>query len=318
VIVVLTGGSGGATFVQGLAEVVPARELTLLVNTGDDLLWWGLHVSPDIDSITYALAGLLSRERGWGMEDESFRCLEMMQRYGAETWFQLGDRDLALHLTRTRMLAAGKTLSQATREITARLGIAATVLPATDDRVETIVSTAKGDLTFQEFFVRERWQVEVRGVRIEGAERARPAPGVLQAIAAAEAVVLAPSNPITSIGPILAVPGIREALRQTPARVVAVSPIVGGAAVSGPAGALMACQGLPVSAAGVAKAYRDFLNVLVMDTRDTGETAKVDALGVKAHCAATIMTSAEDKVALACAVLAAATTPDLASRRAAP
>jgi LPPG:FO 2-phospho-L-lactate transferase len=299
VIVVLTGGTGGAKFVQGLKQVVPPRELTFLVNTGDDLRWWGLHVSPDVDSITYALAGLLSRERGWGVEGDTFEALEAMQRLGAPAWFQIGDRDLALHKSRTEMLAAGKPLSQATAEIAQAMGIEARILPATDDRLETRIQTPGGELSFQEYFVRERYRVAVEGVFFAGAEQARPAPGVVEAIAAAEVILIAPSNPVTSIGPILAVPGIREALKQTPARVAAVSPIVGGAAVSGPAGELMRTQGLAVSAAGVAQAYADFLDVLIVDERDAAEKPAVEKLGVELRTARTMMKSDVDKAELA-------------------
>ncbi len=302
-IVVLTGGTGGAKFVQGLKQVAPARELAYIVNTGDDLHWWGLHVSPDVDSITYALAGLLSRERGWGVEGDTFQCLEAMRRLGAPGWFQLGDRDLALHISRTEKLAAAKTLSQATAEIARGMGIESRILPMTDDRVETRVKTSAGELSFQEYFVRERYQVAVEGVRFEGAEQARPAPGVVEAISRAECVLIAPSNPVTSIGPILAVPGIREALRETPARVAAVSPIVGGAAVSGPAGELMRTQGLAVSATGVAQAYADFLDVLIADERDAAERPAVEKLGVELRTARTVMKSDADKAGLAWAAL---------------
>ncbi len=300
-IVVLTGGTGGAKFVQGLAAVVDAGELTVIVNTGDDLTWWGLHVSPDLDSIAYALAGMLSRERGWGVDGDTFHCLEAMRRMGAPAWFQLGDRDLATHLRRSEMLSQGLPLSEVTAALASRLGLKARILPMSDDPVETQVLTPAGELGFQEYFVRERYQLEVRGVRFKGAERARPAPGVLQAIAGATAVVIAPSNPVTSIGPTLAVPGIREALRTTAAPVAAVSPIVGGAAVSGPAGELMKAQGLPVSAAGVARAYADFLDLLVADDKDEGAGPTLEWVPVR--YTNTIMKSEAQKTALARAVL---------------
>lgn len=302
-IVVLTGGTGGAKFVQGLKQALPARELTCIVNTGDDLRWWGLDVSPDVDSISYALAGMLSRERGWGVEGDTFQCLEAMRRLGAPAWFQLGDRDLALHISRTEKLASGKPLSEATAEIAQALGVESRVLPMTDERVETRVQTAAGELSFQEYFVREHYEVALEGVRFEGAEQARPAPGVVEAIAVAEAVLIAPSNPVTSIGPILSVPGIREALKQTPARVAAVSPIVGGAAVSGPAGELMRTQGLAVSAQGVAQAYSDFLDVLIVDERDAAEKTAVERVGIELRTARTVMKSEADKAGLAWAAL---------------
>ena len=267
-IVVFTGGTGGTKLVQGLQQIVPPEELTVIVNTGDDLEWWGLHVSPDVDSVLYGLSGLLSKDRGWGVDDDSFRCLERMKQLGQPAWFSLGDLDLATHLTRTALLRAGKTLSEATAELAAKFGIRARVVPMSDDRVSTLLDTAKGTLTFQEYFVRERHQVEVHAVRFEGAESARPVAGVMESIASAEAIVFAPSNPVTSIGPILAVPGIREALRNAKATVAAVSPIVGGEAVSGPAGALMKMMGWPSTIAGVAKAYEDFLDVLVADSAD--------------------------------------------------
>ena len=304
-IVVLTGGTGGAKFVQGLEQVVPAAQITTVVNTGDDLMWWGLHVSPDLDSITYAMANLLSRERGWGVEGDTFYCLQVIGRLGGPTWFQLGDRDLAVHLMRTQLLAQGKTLTEATEMITRGLGIASRVLPMTDSAVETQVMTPTGELSFQEYFVRERWQPEVTGVRFFGSETARPAAGVLEAIHKADAVLIAPSNPITSIGPILAVPGIREALRETPAPVVAVSPIVAGAAVSGPAGKLMQSQSLPVSVEGVARAYADFLDVLIIDERDACGASGAESLGIAVSATKTIMRSSGDKKALARAALAA-------------
>src|ERR1035438_1509800 len=214
-IVVLTGGTGGAKLVQGLQHAIAPDNLTVIVNTADDVEWWGLHVSPDIDSILYALAGQLSVERGWGIEGDSFRSLDRMAHLGQPHWFSLGDLDLATHLSRTNLLRSGKSLSAATAEIAHNMGIRARVLPMSDARIATMLDTAHGTLNFQEYFVRQRHQVDVRAVRFEGAEQAHPAPGVIESIQSAEAVILAPSNPVTSIGPILAVPGVRDALRQT-------------------------------------------------------------------------------------------------------
>lgn len=304
-IAVLTGGTGGAKFVQGLQQIVPPHEITAVVNTGDDFLCWGLYVSPDLDSITYGLAGLLSQERGWGVEADTFHCLAAMRRLGAPTWFRLGDYDLATHLARSQFLAEGRTLTEATREITRRLELTSCVLPMTDARVETRILTSAGELSFQEYFVRERCQRQVQGVRFAGAEQALPAPGVVKAIEEAEVVLIAPSNPVTSIGPILAVPGIREALARTPAPVGAVSPIVGGAAVSGPAGVLMQSQGLPVSLEGVARAYADFLDVLVADERDATAAVGMERSGIRLHPAQVIMKCPADKAALAKAALTA-------------
>jgi LPPG:FO 2-phospho-L-lactate transferase len=306
-ITVLTGGTGGAKFVDGLRKLLPLRELTLIVNTGDDLEWWGLHVSPDLDSIMYVLAGMLSRDRGWGIDGDTFECVQAMRRIGAPAWFNVGDRDLATHLARTQLLRSGRRLTEATAEIAAALGVQSRILPMSDAPVETRVTTPDGELSFQEYFVRERYRPQVRGVRFVGAEQSTPAPGVLEAISSADVVVLAPSNPITSIGPILAVPGIREALCETQAPVAAISPIVGGAAVSGPAGALMAAQNLSVSAAGVAQAYEDFLDLLFVDKQDADAAAVLGETGLHVHCAKTIMKTAEDKAALAATVLELAT-----------
>jgi LPPG:FO 2-phospho-L-lactate transferase len=307
-IVVLTGGTGGTKLVQGLQQVVAPAELTVIVNTGDDVEWWGLHVSPDVDSVLYGLAGLLSTERGWGVEGDSFRCLERMRGLGQESWFSLGDLDLATHLTRTALLRAGKALSEATAELAARMGISARVLPMSDDRVATVLETGKGTLNFQEYFVRERYQVAVHAVRFKGAETARPAPGVLESIASAEAIVFAPSNPVTSIGPILAVPGVRDALQSTRAPIAAVSPIVGGAAVSGPAGELMKMKGWPSSIAGVVAAYQDFLDVLVADSVDEASAKQLDG-DMRVLCTNTMMRSTDDKRELAAFVLNACAAP---------
>src|SRR5450755_1255934 len=298
-IVVLTGGTGGTKLVQGLQQVVAPEELTVVVNTGDDIEWWGLHVSPDVDSVLYGLSAFLSTERGWGVDNDSFRCLEQMKQLGQPSWFSLGDLDLATHLTRTAMLRAGKSLSRTTAELACKMGIRARVLPMSDDRVSTMLDTAKGTLSFQEYFVRERHQVEVRSVSFEGADQARPAPGVIASIETAEAIIFAPSNPVTSIGPILAVPGIRDALRRTKAPVAAVSPIVGGEAITGPAGVLMKRKGWPSTIAGVAQAYEDFLDVLVVDLEDHADADHLREGGLRVVCTNTIMKSLEDKQELA-------------------
>ena len=297
-IVVLTGGTGGAKFVQGLQQVLRPEDITVIVNTGDDLGWWGLHVSPDIDSVVYALAGILSSDRGWGVEGDTFSCLDWMKQLGAPGWFQLGDRDLATHLRRTHLLREGRSLAEATAEIAASFGVRSTISPMSNDRVETRVMSSIGDLSFQEYFVRERFQVEVQDVRYAGAESAHAAPGVAEAIMRADVVFIAPSNPITSIGPLLAIAEISEALKKTSATVVAISPIVGGAAVSGPAGALMQAYDLPVSPYGIAKYYRDFVDILVIDKQDAGITpAKIGEVEIAS--ANTLMKRTEDKAALA-------------------
>ena len=305
-ITVLTGGTGGAKFVDGLRQIVRPEELTIIVNTGDDLRWWGLYVSPDLDSIMYVLAGKLSQERGWGVQGDTFYCLQAMGQMGQPTWFSVGDRDLATHIFRSKLLADGKTLSEATAEIATRLGIKARILPMSNSPVDTRVLTAAGDLSFEEYFVQRRYQDPVKSVRFAGASDAEPAPGVMEAIRSADLVLLAPSNPVTSIAPILAVPGIREALRESRASIVAVSPIVGGAAVTGPAATLMAAQGFAASIAGVADYYRDFLDLLVVDSEDAPAAEELRKTGVRVHCTSTIMRKEEDRIALAKSVLEAA------------
>jgi len=311
-IAVLTGGTGGAKFVDGLRQIVAPNELTIIVNTGDDLRWWGLHVAPDLDSITYMLADKLSQERGWGVQGDTFFCLQAMEQMGQPAWFKAGDRDLATHIFRSKLLAEGKTLSEATSEIANRLGIRARILPMSNSRVETRVLTPVGELSFEEYFVQRRYQDSVESVRFDGASDATPAPGVIDAIRTADVVLLAPSNPVTSMGPILAVPGIREALRGSRAGIVAVSPIVGEAAVTGPAGSLMAAQGFAVSIAGVADFYRDFLDQLVVDAQDAPAAEELRKTGLRVHCTPTIMRKHEDRIGLAKSVLEAAMQPQTA------
>ncbi|MGA2858952.1 MAG: 2-phospho-L-lactate transferase [Candidatus Sulfotelmatobacter sp.] len=304
-ICVLSGGTGGAKFVDGLRLVMPADELTIIVNTGDDLMWWGLYVSPDIDSITYVLSGMLSRERGWGVKGDTFLCLQAMGQLGEPTWFHAGDRDLAVHLLRSRLMAEGKTLSEATATICQKLSVKARILPMTNSRVETRVDTPAGELSFEEYFVQRWYQDPVKSVRFAGASDAEAAPGVIDAITSADAVLIAPSNPVTSIGPILAVPGIRDALLRARGKIAAVSPIVGSTAVAGPAGILMTAQGLPCSIAGVAQAYEDFLDVLISDSRDARAADDLRQKGLRVECTQTIMRSPDDKASLAREVLAA-------------
>lgn len=302
-VLAIAGGTGAAKLLRGLAAATDPRDLTAVGNTGDDADIWGLHVAPDLDTLTYALAGRLDVGRGWGLAGETFRCLEAMGDLGAETWFNLGDRDLATHVFRTRALRAGGTLSAVTAELARRQGVAARILPMSDDPVRTRLRTPDGWLSFQEYFVREKAQVRVLEVEYAGAAAARAAPGVLEAILGADLVVVCPSNPVTSIGPVLAVPGVAEALAATRARVVGVSPIVGGAAVSGPAGELMRARGLPVSPVGVATAYAPWLDALVLDRRDAGHAAELERLGVAPVAADVVMTDGPREIALARVVL---------------
>ena len=305
-IVVLTGGTGGAKFVDGLRRIVPEDELTIIVNTGDDHVWWGLYVSPDLDSITYMLAGIISQERGWGVRRDTFHCLQAMKDLRQPSWFSVGDRDLATHLVRTELLGQGITLSQVTEILAERFVIRARILPMSDQRIETRVETPVGELSFEEYFVQRRFQDPVTSVRFAGASQAKPAPGVVEAIGAAQGVLIAPSNPVTSIGPILAIPGIRDALRHVSAPVVAVSPVIGRAAISGPAGTLMAAQGFEVSASGVAASYGSFLDAILVDETDLDAAEIIRAKQVEVHATNILMKSAADRVRVARAALAAA------------
>jgi LPPG:FO 2-phospho-L-lactate transferase len=299
----LAGGTGAAKLVRGLARCLPAPDLTIVGNTGDDVEIWGLHVSPDLDTLTYALAGRLDLARGWGLSGETFRCLEAMVDLGAETWFNLGDRDLATHLVRTRMLRDGAPLSEVTAEIARRLGVRPRLLPMSDEPVRTRISTPAGWRSFQEYFVRDKALVEVLAVEYVGAPAARPAPAVVEALAEADLIVVCPSNPVTSIGPILAVPGLAETLQGARAPRIAVSPIIGDAPVSGPAGALMRARGLPISALGVAMAYRPWLTHLVIDESDRARGNALRQAGVTPLIAPILMADAEREVALARRVL---------------
>jgi LPPG:FO 2-phospho-L-lactate transferase len=267
-ITVVCGGLGGSRCVDALARAAGAENVTAIGNVGDDLEVLGLHVSPDLDTVLYTLAGLLDEERGWGVRDETYSALALVERLGAETWFTLGDRDLGLHLVRTRWLCEGMPLSEVMRRLAEALGVRTRILPVTDDPLRTKIETNEGELDFQDWFVARRHADPVRDVRYEGAEEARPAPGVLEAITEAELVVLAPSNPFVSVFPILAVPGVREALASK--RVVAISPLVGGKALRGPLAEMMVSLGHEPTAAGIARLYGDLVSDFVVDPEDAG------------------------------------------------
>ena len=300
--VALAGGVGAARFLRGLIRVLDPAGVVVVVNTADDIERHGLLVSPDIDSVIYTLAERHDDERGWGLRDETWHALEMLQLYGEEAWFQLGDSDLGTHLWRTARRRAGATLSTVTAAQCAALGVPAAVLPMSDDTVTTRVRCAGlGDLHIQEYFVREACRPVIEGIHYAGVERARPAPGVLEAVVAADAVVVCPSNPVMSIAPILAVPGLRAALREGPAG-IAVTPIVAGAALKGPAAAMLAWQGVEVSAAGVAALYADFCQAMIVDSRDADVASRVEALGLRALLADTVMADLDTAVALAATV----------------
>jgi LPPG:FO 2-phospho-L-lactate transferase len=304
-ITALCGGVGAARFLQGLVQVVDPASIVAVVNTGDDVVLHGLHVSPDLDTVTYTLAGAISTERGWGLEGETWAAMDALARYRSPlAWFNLGDRDLATHLYRTQRLRDAAALSTVAAEIAGAWGVAVTILPVTDDRVETRMDViGEGEIGFQEYFVGRGHSVPVQGVRFEGAAVARPAPGVLDALAAAERVVICPSNPIVSIGPVLAVPGVRPAVEAARDRVVAVSPIVAGAALKGPADRLLAELGHEVSVVGVARLYAPLAATLVVDEADAPLAAAVEAEGMRCVVAPTIMRGAPEAAALARVVL---------------
>lgn len=300
----LSGGVGGAKLAFGLDRIVGGEDLTLIANTGDDFRHFGLHVSPDIDTLVYTLGALSDPVRGWGLAGESWNFMAALGRLGGDVWFNLGDRDLAMHVLRTARLAGGETLTAITDDIRRRLGVAARILPMSDRPVPTVVETAEhGDLMFQRYFVELQAAPTVTGFRFEGAASATPASGVLQALATAERIVVCPSNPFISIDPILAVPGVRQALVDAAAPVVAISPIVGGEAIKGPTAKMFRELGEVPSPAAVAARYRDFLDVLILDERDAAAAGDVEALGVATEIAQTVMTTAEDRIALARAAL---------------
>jgi len=315
-ITVLAGGVGAAKFLAGLVEEVDPAEVVAVVNVADDTTIHGLHVSPDLDSCTYTLAGANDNERGWGLRGETWLAMEHLRRYAeangvtsgdAAGWFNLGDRDLGTHLFRTSRLASGLPLSKVTAEVTGAWGIDARLLPVSDDPLRTRVLTADGrELAFQEYFVRERHDVDVASVRVDGLDGAAPAPGVLEAIDGAEAVVIAPSNPVVSIDPVLAVPGVREAVQRRRGQVVAISPIVGGAALKGPADRLLRDLGHEPTVVGIARWYAPLAATLVIDIEDEPLAAEVEAQGVRCVVTDTIMRSVTVSAALARTAIAAA------------
>jgi len=302
-ITALAGGVGAARFLQGLVKLVPEEELTVIVNTGDDIELYGLHISPDLDIVMYTLVGIVDEEKGWGIKGDTFHCLEMLQKYGYETWFKLGDRDLATHIHRTCLLKSGLSLSQTTNNLRQALGLRINIVPMTDDKFETIIVTDRGRMHFQEYLVKRGAQDRVVGVEFRGAESAQPATGVIDSILNSNAIIICPSNPIVSIGTILSLRGVKDALMKKKARVVAISPIIGGAPIKGPADRLMHGLKLEVSAYGVASFYKNFLGTLIIDSVDKAQKARIKALGLNVVVTNTIMKSLQDKVQLAKVVL---------------
>ena len=298
-ITALAGGVGAAKFLSGLVQVIAPEDLTVIVNTGDDFDWMGLRVCPDLDTILYTLAGISNRETGWGVAGDTFQALDRLRQLGCDAWFRIGDRDLATHIYRTERRQKGETLSKIIMDLCIRNRIGAHILPMTDAEVPTRIQTEEGTLEFQDYFVRRRCAPRVKGIVFEGCERAHPAPGVLESIGSADGIVICPSNPLISIGPILSVPGVREALARSGNPVAAVSPIIGGRALKGPAADMLAQLGMESSAAEIALFYHDFLDWLVVDEIDLGLVPRIRALGVGASTAHTIMDSPAASMALA-------------------
>ncbi|HEU5381573.1 MAG TPA: 2-phospho-L-lactate transferase [Ktedonobacteraceae bacterium] len=305
-IVVLAGGVGAARFLQGLVQVVPQEDLTVIINTGDDREFYGLHVSPDLDIVMYTLAGLVNESQGWGIRNDTYAAMQQLTSYGNEDWFMLGDRDLATHIHRTQRLRQGKTLSEVSDELRKRLGLHLRLLPMSDQPVQTHIMTPAGLLHFEEYMVKRQCSDPVQDIAFVGVDAAKPAPGVLDALKQAEAILIAPSNPLVSIGSILSVPGIHDVLHEASGMVVAVSPIVGGAPIKGPADRLMSGMHMEVSAVGVARYYRDFLDVMVIDQQDAHLLSAIEDLGIPALATDTIMRDSATRIALARTVLAAA------------
>lgn len=303
-IVALAGGVGGAKLAYGLMLAASGRHLSVVVNTADDFSLLGLHISPDLDTVMYTLAGIANPETGWGIAGDTFATLDMIGRYGGDTWFWLGDRDFATHIMRTLRLRAGDTLTTVTARLSRALGVEVDILPMCDEPVATVIDTPDGPLDFQEYFVRRRQEDEVRGVRFEGIDRATLPAGVSAALDEARAIILCPSNPIVSIGPILGVPGLRQRLRRFDGPIVAVSPIIGGKALKGPADRMLATLGHEVSAVGVAAIYRDFLDGIVIDEEDAALAPRIEASGIDVHVTATVMRDIDDRQRLAAETLA--------------
>ena len=306
-VAVLAGGFGGARMAHGFALLEDRVDLTVIVNTGDDLELHGLYVSPDLDTVMYTLAGLANQQTGWGVRDETWSATEMMATYGQPTWFRLGDRDLATHIVRTARLRAGESLTDATHSLTRSLGIKPAVLPMTDDPVRTKVRTADGWLDFQDYFVRRGHRDDVREIRFEGIETAQPTAAVMNAIKEATVIVVAPSNPYVSVAPILAVPGVLDAVRESAAPKIAISPIVGGAALRGPAAQMMRSLGGIPSAAGISsyfsERYPGLIDILVIDNQDASGSDAAGAAGLRVAITNTLIASADERRRLAQEIL---------------
>jgi LPPG:FO 2-phospho-L-lactate transferase len=304
-ITALAGGVGAAKLIAGLVKVILPEDLTVIVNTGDDILLHSLYISPDIDIITYTLANLIDENKGWGIRDDTFNCLSMLRNYSCEIWFNLGDRDLATHIFRTKKMKEGSTLTEVTKMICSFLNIQTKILPMTNSRVETIILTKKGKISFQRYLVERKAQDKVLGVEFKGIESAKPAPGVLEALSNSKKIIICPSNPIVSIGTILAVTGVKRRLMKGKAPIVAISPIIEGLPIKGPADKLMKGLNIEVSAYSVAKLYREFIDTMIIDDKDEIDGGRIEEMNIKTLKIDTIMNTQEDRVRVAKAVLRA-------------
>jgi LPPG:FO 2-phospho-L-lactate transferase len=302
-VVALAGGIGASKLLVGLNHAMEPRDLSIIVNTGDDIVMHGLAISPDLDIVTYSLAGVINPETGWGFRDETFHAHEQLAAFGRPAWFHLGDRDLATHIHRTAMLREGASLSAVAESIRSSLGVKARILPMSDQPVPTMIETDQGLLHFQEYLVQRRAEPRVRKIIFDGIERAQPAPGVIDALERADAIILCPSNPLISIGPTLAVGGIREALRKRRGDVVAVCPIIGGKSLKGPSDRMLLQLGFEASCVGVARMYQDICGTFVIDSVDAPEGRQIEALGMRVVACPTVMRTFEDKCRLAEEVL---------------
>lgn len=298
-ITALAGGVGAARFLQGLVRVVNPKKITVIVNTADDIEFFGLHVSPDIDIVIYSLAGVVNPKTGWGFRNDSFACLGELREFKHEDWFLLGDRDLATHIHRTWLLRQGRSLTQITDTIRKRFSIEPRILPMTDDPIATKIATSKGTIHFQEYLVKRKAKDRVRGVVFQGISKAKPTQEVLESIRAADGIIICPSNPIVSIGPILALPDVRKALQKAEAKILAISPIVAGKPIKGPAAKIMSGIGMEVSATQVAEIYRDFLDFFIIDEQDQSLQQEISSLGCRVIVTDTIMKNMKSKTRLA-------------------
>jgi LPPG:FO 2-phospho-L-lactate transferase len=304
-VLALCGGVGGAKLAWGLAHTLPPEQLTIVVNTGDDFEHLGLHISPDLDTVMYTLAGINNRELGWGIAGETWDCMQALETLGGETWFRLGDKDIATHLLRTQQLAQGKMLTEVTAQLCGKLGIQHRILPMSDDAVRTLVNTNEGELAFQDYFVRQQCKPAARSVRFTGTDTARLSPAVDAALHDPDlrAVIICPSNPLLSIAPILAVPGMTGTLQKIAAKIIVVSPLIGGQAIKGPTAKMMKEMAIPTDSSSIAECYAGLLDVLVIDERDKKDAAGLSSAGFSVHACKTLMKTDADKLALAASLL---------------